>query len=97
MAHIKIEVDSRVLGTTEWAAFLPPEGTIFPRMYMTETRDAKVFITRQMYMWVAKDQISQLTLVEEEILPAPNVGFSEGFILRALAIAQDPKLAKELV
>jgi hypothetical protein len=100
MEYFKVEVDPKVLTNLEWGSFIPSINSKFPRVFMIENGDAKLFINTAIYMWIAKDQFKHITFSEdtlENFTPAPNVGFSEGFILRALAIAQDPKLAKELV
>ena len=98
MAHIKFEVDDRVLSITEWGSFNPPATEKFPRMYKIVDGAAKLYITSTYTFWIAKEHYATLCIdTPPEICPAPNLGFSEGFILRALAIAQDPKLAKELV
>lgn len=101
MQYFKIEVDKTVLSVADWASFTPPSNTKFPRAYPVADGAARVFFSPSFYMWLPKEQFSQL-LVEEEIpaqiiTSAPNPGISEGFILKALAIAQNPELAKDLV
>lgn len=101
MAYFKIELDPKVLQAAEWSAFIPLPGTKFPRAYQISDGGGRVFFGISFHMWLSKEQFSQL-LVEEEIpaqiiTSAPNPGISEGFILRALAIAQNPELAKDLV
>jgi hypothetical protein len=100
MAYIKIEVDDKILATTEWAIFSPPSTEKFPRIYRIVDGGAKLHLTHTYNFWISKEQLAALPIetdLPQDICSAPNLGFSEGFILRALAIAQDPKLAKELV
>lgn len=102
MATIKIEIDPKLLQVSEWALFTPPIVEYFPRVYKIADGTCKIYLTSMNYLWMTPaDATTFLAKITDEttkeIPPAPNVGISEGFILRALAIAQDPSLAKELV
>jgi hypothetical protein len=102
MTYIKIEVDELELEVSQWPVFLLPPGKTVPRAFKIKDGSWKVFFGTSSYTWVSNtDSVNVRTAVDKEPEPdvchVPNVGFSEGFILRALAIAQDPKLAKELV
>lgn len=99
MRFVPLVVDDQILDKLTWASFVPSLDAVFPRMYRIDDGSSRVFLSRNMYMWIDVTTTAGLLAIEKppEIQPAPNVQYSEGFILKALAIAQDPKLAKDLI
>lgn len=99
MKYIKLEIDPKLLQTSEWSTFNPPIDATYPRLYKIADGNAKVYFSPTVHFWLSN--ISGVTLnVEEdtpkEIQSAPNPQFSESFILKLVAIANDSKLAKDL-
>lgn len=101
MASIEININPKVLPVVEFNGYIPTAHNVtYPILIQCFDGNAKVYFSPTSMAWLMPTDASALLdklNMHQEIPPAPNVGFSEGFILRALAIAQDPKLAKELV
>ncbi len=97
MKYYKVEVDPKLLTSTEWASFVPPADTKYPRVYMIEGGAAKVFMSPSYNSWLAAGTLpAPLEDTPEKIEAAPNPQFSESFILKLVAISKDSSLAKDL-
>lgn len=99
MAYFKIEVDPKLLQANEWTAFTPPFDAKYPRMYRISDGNAKIYFNATTNYYILGAPLSDIKVFEdkpEEIKAAPNPQFSESFILKLVAIANDSKLAKDL-
>lgn len=97
MKYFKFEVDPKLLSSTEWATFTPPSDTIYPRIYMIEGGASKMFFSTTVNYYLSAGQLpTPLEDTPEKIEAAPNPQFSESFILKLVAIANDSSLAKHL-
>lgn len=102
MQTIKINVADRILQTAEWGAFIAPISDSFPIVYRIADGAAKLFFSTTYSMWIPKDcwEFIKMTQQQEEpkeIPTAPNLQFSESFILKLVAIAKNEKMATDLL
>lgn len=101
MQTIKFNVADRALSVAEWPTFVPANNVDMPIIYPIYDGAAKLFLTPSFNFWISKETWDQLKYtqrpeVPKEIPAAPNPQFSESFILKLVAIAQDVNLAKDL-
>lgn len=98
MSYIKLHIDPKLLKSSEWGSFTPSEpGTRYPVLFEIEDGSAKVFLSPSYTMWIPAGTRTLWEIGTEEIPVAPNPQFSESFVLKLAAIAQDPSLSLHLL
>lgn len=102
MKYLKIPLAKQILPTAEWATFVPEE---IPSIYRIADGSHLVCVSPSSKYWVSSaDSVWIISLMQEEIeaslispAPSPQNSVSEKTLLMAMAIAQRPELAKDLL
>lgn len=94
MKNITLKISDKILTNAEWHAVR----AYVPTIYRVENVGACIVLPGASYnVYISEKLVIDSLFSTVQNSPAPNVGISESFVLRAMAIAQNPHLAIELL
>lgn len=97
MATIEIEVDPKLYQPSEFNTYVP---STFPKIIECVDGQLRIYFTATNTLWImAADatKIKALFKDTKDFPAAPNTGISESTLLKAIAIAQNPDLAMNIL
>ncbi len=104
MKTVKIPLSERVLSTTEWSTYNHSivDGQ-FPIIYQITDGSAVLFTNSNIKQWVdAASAATMFRSVTEDLAPKPEIvqeqnSISADTLLKAIALAQNPQLIKDIL
>lgn len=97
--NVTIPIADRILTTTEWSTFNPSVAEYkFPILFKIADGASQLYLYSYTRWWIPASQTANLLVnnTAQKHVPAPNAGISELTLLRAIAVANDPSLIKDM-
>ena len=97
MATIEIELDPKLYQPSEFNVYIP---ATTPKIIQSTDGQLRIYLTATCTLWVMATDAPKIRAMirdTKEFPAAPNLGISESTLLKAIALAQNPDLAMNIL